>query len=238
MSVLKVPEAAQASLRRPSHLLLGVTHTHISSENCLASHFRNKKKLQNNRSSPLIFFPQKTQKKVPGTFYCRTPSYSLTSRKQNGFCVQCLQLFLLHLFQKCNSLGCWSFNTIFHIKIILSLHSPSSFLSLKVTLLHLPRKKNIYKQDNSTLSSQFNTTRQDSARGQSQHTLLSCLFHFYALACFSPKTWPEKSSPHLNCQKNPGFLQLMQHSLLQLQTFLGSDNYKPMAGCLIKGGMN
>lgn len=126
-------------------------------------------------------------------------------------------------------------NTIFHIKIILLLDSPSSFLSLKVVLLHLPRKKNIYKQDNSTLSSQFNTTRQDSARGHSQHTL-SCFSHFYALACSSPKTWEEFTISAF--AKNPWFLQLMQHSLLQLQTFLGSDNYKPMAGCLIKGGMN
>lgn len=33
-------------------------------------------------------------------------------------------------------------------------------------------------------------------------------------------------------------LQLMQHSLSQPQLLLGSENYKPIAGHLIKGGMD
>lgn len=44
--------------------------------------------------------PQKTQKKAPGTFCCKTLSHSLTSKQQKWHCLQTLQLFCYTLTPK------------------------------------------------------------------------------------------------------------------------------------------
>lgn len=102
--------------------------------------------------------------------------------------------------------------------------SPSR-LCFKVTWLHSPGNTH----------SLLSTTRHDLARSATGHSQLFPLSLYPSMV--STENWT-KSSCNTHSPKNMQLLQLMQHSLLQLQTLLDYSNYKPMARCLIKEGTN
>jgi len=98
-------------------------------------------------------------------------------------------------------------------------HLLSFHLHLKVIWWHFPQKA-AHQQGSSTLSSSLRPPSTSAAS-------------FIALP-FQKQTKSSLGVPLPKCRA----LQLMQHSLSQPQLLLGSENYKPIAGHLIKGGMD